>query len=518
MKRRIALGLLFTGAIAAANAQEGRQLLDKLYLQESSLQSQNAALLQQVETPNIGETAIRYSIADGDFKHPLLPAQSHYFGFSSSRFQELKGWKLYGKFDLQTGTEKSVAHTAQLDPLRLNPYLLMDSLQGDWNKQRYGIAVNVASPFFKDRIAVGLGLKYNVHTGARQRDPRSENTQNALELRPAVAYKLNERHTLGAFGNYQHFVEDLRLSNIDNKASHNLYKLIGLGEYVGSAPFMMTVEMGRRYTGQQFGGGLNYSYQYAGFNSHVEAYYNKHKEEATDGSTHPQNAGEHRYTVYGLQLNLSYTNSFGIHQIQGSWSQKDVDNREFHQYQDPISKDYITLFSEVFNTNLVTDAALGYSFGKQQHGQLSWQARLHAQYSGMDNRYATSQSQQTVDRMYYKVDFDKYLLAADQSGFVLSAGLGYSEAIKTIFHYVEKPYSTNFVAKHILYPTNAFLATDFWQANAAVQYVFKPKADAVTQFYIKASGGYVKPSTSNEYFAKGMSRINGQLAIGVYSF
>lgn len=510
--------MLFTGLATVAAAQEGRQVLDKMSLQETSLQSQNAALLQEVNSSNIGESALTYRIEDGDFKHPLLAQQSHYFGFSSSRFQELKGWKLYGKFDLQTGREKSVAHTTQLDPLRLNPYLLMDSLQGDWNKQRYGIVVNVASPFCKDRIAVGLGLKYNVQTGARQRDPRSENTQNELQLRPSIAYKLNAQHTVGAFGNYHHFVEDLIIQNVDKLTSHNIYKLIGLGEYVGSSPIFMTVEMGRRYAGQQFGAGLNYSFQQQGFRSHFEAYYNANKESATDGATYPQNAGEHRFKEYGFHLDMSQTSPVAVHQLRAFWSQKDVDNREFHQYQDPISKNYITLFSEVFNTNLLTEASLAYGFGKLRNDRLSWKGGLSAQYTGMDNRYAGNNSQQTVDRISYKADFDKYFLAADQSGFVVNLGLAYSEAIKTIFNYEEKPYATNFVAKEILYPTNAFLGMDFWQANAGVQYVFKPKDGGSTQFYIKASGGYIKPTAGNEYYAKSISRINGQLAIGLFSF
>lgn len=519
MNRRIVLGLLLTGVTGVAIAQEGQQVLEKMKLQEVQIDSRNSALLQTVRTSNIGESTASYTLEDGDFKHPLLAAQSHYFDFSSKRYQEFKGWKLYGRFDLRTGIEKDVPHTSQLDPLRLNPYILMDSLQGDWNKQRYGLEAKVASPFFNDRIAVGLGLKYAVNTGARQRDPRPENTQNDLELIPSVAYKFNERNILGLFGSYNYLSEDVKITSVNYNVAHNLYKLLGLGEYEGSSPiFLSSGDLIRRYAGNRFGGGLNYSYTHGGFRSHLEGFFQQHTEKAMDGSIYPKNAGEHRYKRYGFQADLSQTTISGIHQLRAEWVQTDIENKEFHQYQDPITRNYVTLFSDVLHTNLVTQTALGYQFGRLKDDKLSWKVGAKAQYNGWDNRYATNKSQQTVDRMQYAVDFDQYFIGADRSGLVLHVGLGYSDAFKTVFKYEEKAYSTNFIAEEVLYPTNAFMSTDFWQVNGAVQYVFKPTAKSGTQFYIKASGGYLKPTEGNAYFAKSMSRMNGQLAIGIFSF
>lgn len=519
MNRRIVLGLLFSGATAGAFAQEGRQQQDKLNLQETVVQSQNAAFLQQMQVDNLGESAISYTNEDGSFKHPLLANKSQYFGFKSSRFQDLKGWKLYGSFNLKAGKEKDVAYTTQLNPLRLNPYILVDSLQGDWNKQHYGFDVQVASPYFHDRVAVGLGLSYQVSTGARQRDPRPQNTQNLLNLKPAMAYKLDEHNIVGLYGQYNYFVEDLTVTNVNTNTVHNIYKLIGLGEYVGSSPlFLAAGGFARRYAGDTFGGGLTYSLNKGDFKGYVEGFYNHHKETATDGTTYPQNPGTHRYHAYGFNASLSQTQDYGIHSLRASWDQKDIANTEYHQYQDPITKVYETLFSGVFNTNLVTQSSLSYQFGKLNGKDLVWKAGVGAQYQGVDNRYATNLSQQTVDRLTYQADFTHYFMAKDQSGFVVQLGGAYADVLKTVFNYPEKSYATNFVAKEILYPTNAFLSTKFWQANAAVQYVFKPMQKTGSQLYIKASGSYLKPTTTNEYFAKKMSRTTAEIALGIYSF
>ena len=519
MNRRIVLGLLFSGATVGVFAQEGRQQHDKLSLQETVVQSENAAFLQQMQLTNMGESSIRYTQEEGRFKNPLLANKSQYFGFNSSRYQDLKGWKLYGNFNLIAGKEKEVAHTTQLNPLRLNPYILVDSLQGDWNKQSYGFDVKVASPYFNDRVSVGMGLSYQVATGARQRDPRPQNTQNLLNVKPALAYKLNKYQTLGLYGQYTSFVEDLTVSNINTNTVHHIYKLSGLGEYLGSSPlFLAGGGLTRRYAGDTFGGGLTYGLSKGAFKGQLEGFYNQHKETAVDGTTYPQNPGTHRYHAYGVKASLSQTQDYGIHSLRASWDQKDIRNTEYHQYQDPITKVYETLFAGVFNTNLVTQSSLSYQFGKLKGKDLLWKAGLGAQYQGLDNRYATNLSQQTADRLTYHADFTRYFMALDQSGFVVRLGGAYADVLKTKFHYPEKSYATNFVAKAILYPTNAYLATKYWQAEASLQYVFKPMQKTGSQLYISASGSYLKPTTANEYFTKKMSRTVAEVAFGIYAF
>lgn len=519
MKLNIILGVLFAGNMMIGYAQQGRQVHDQALLQEVGLQSNNPAMLQSANVGTMGESSLGYQITDGQFKHPLLGDQSHYMRFSSARYEDLKDWKLYGKFNVNLGRENNVAHTTQLNPLRLNPYIVVDSLQGDWNKQDYAIDVAIASPYYNDRVSVGMGLRYEAKTGARQRDPRTQNTHNFLEVRPAVAAKIGEQGLLGAYGLYSRFVEDLRVENINNQTVHNIYRLLGLGEYVGSAPtFISSGAVARRYEGDKFGVGLTYMYTAGNTKVMAEAFFNHYREDAVDGSTYPQNAGQHNMKEYGAKVWLHTAAELLSHNVQLAWVLKDVDNTEFHQYQDPTTREYITLFSDVFNTNLVTEASLRYDIAKRKGEDLSWKLAFGTRYDGWDNRYATNQSQQTVDRLSYKLDFDKYFANEQHAGFIINIGVGYSDAFRSTFHYEEKSYSTNLVAREILYPTNAFLETDFWLGNVAMQYVFKPARNNKTQFYMKAGGHYRQPTNENNYFVKSMSRLVGQLAIGVYSF
>lgn len=511
--------LCVLATVALAKGQSSSFEKEQFNLHEIAQGSNNSALLNELDFQNLGESKLYFRHTNGTFKHTLLAKEANHYGFESERYQKFGDWRVYGKFGVEMGREIDVPHTTQLDPLRINPYIVVDSLSGDWNKQAYVIETKIASPVIAENISLGLGLKYHVATGARQRDPRPQNTNNELVLTPSISYKLDTRSVLGLTGTYRHFVEDFNVRNINTMTMHNLYKLIGVGEYVGSSPiFMSSGGITRQYNGDLFGGGLQYSYTNKGLKALAEGYYNSNREKVTDGTIYPQNAGEHAYAQYGFSIAAVWQGHSLIHRWDLLWDQKDVDNTEFHQYQDTESKEYVTLFSDIFNTNLVTTAALNYQLAKNKEGLVNWETGVGLAYSGWDNRYASNYSQQTVDRLSVRAHFNKYFHFEKSAGIRVSAHPEYSKVLSSIFAYDDKAYSTNFVAQHILYPANAFMGADYWKLGADIQYNFKKSDSSATQFYVKMSGLSIQPTGSDAYFSMGDSRFVGQVALGLLSF
>jgi len=518
MHRNIVFSLMAIASIGVVNAQTAPFELEKFKTQEVGLNSNNAALLNTVDFKNLGESSVFYKGASGAFKHPLVGEKSQYGGFQTARYQALKKWKFYGKFALDFGKDKEVSNTTQLNPLRLNPFIIVDSLSGDWNKQNYDIAVKIASPILADKFSFGLGLDYKVSTGARQRDPRPENTNNILTVKPGATYLIDQNSTIGINGLYQNFVEDFTVSNINTTTVHNMYKLIGVGEYIGSAPFFIsTGGITRRYEGNKFGAGLQYVLSHDQWRFAADAFYNHNKENAIDGTTYPQQAGQHEYDEYGLNLEALWHANTIQHRLDIGWIQQNIDNTEFHQYQDVISKEYITLFSNVFNTNLVTNANLNYSFVKYKGNDLNWKWGANLAYAGWDNRYSVKESQQTVDRLTYGLNFKKYFNFANLSALSFAINPAYSQSIESTFAYDEKAYSTNFVANNILYPANDYLAANYFTIAANLQYVFKPSKNN-TQVYIKVTENFIKPVENTDYFSKSQRRLDWQLSVGLLTF
>jgi len=419
---------------------------------------------------------------------------------------------------LNFGSEKGVNNTTQLNPLRLNPFIIVDSLSGDWNKQNYELEAKIASPIVANEFIFGLGVKYNVSTGARQRDPRPLNTSNNLILTPSATFLINEINAVGINGLYHNFVEDFSVENINTYTVHNMYKLIGLGEYIGSVPtFIGSSGITRRYEGNKFGGAIQYVFKGEKLRFLAEGFANYNSESARDGSSNPQEAGKHEYLEYGTNVEAVLKNGNYAHRFDLSWSQQNIDNIEYHQYQDSDTRQFVTLFSQIFNTNLVTNTNLNYMFSKTKEDVLDWNLGGSVVYAGWDNKYSANESQQTVDRLSYGLSFKKFFYFNSGSAFLVELNPSISKSIDSKFAYSEKSYSTNFVANNILYPTNSFLSADYFNISASIQYNFKQSKNN-TQLYIKLSENYSKPTKSIEYFSKSMHRLDWQLSLGILTF
>lgn len=510
--------LMMVGLMRVAHAQDTMRDIDQFKRENIGLTSKNTTLLNTVDFKTAGESKLFFEHTQGEFKHPLLAREKNGGGFYSERYQDLKDWKVYGMIAVNLGSEKDVPHTTQLNPLRINPYIVVDSLMGDWNKQDYQLQAKLVSPLFKDRYSFGIGLNYAVATGARQRDPRPQNTNNSLELAPSFLYKLSEQHHIGVNGIYRHFIEDLSVSNVNRQFTHNMYKLIGVGEYVGSMPTFMSVEMIRRYNGNLYGGGLQYVYAGTGIKVLGDLYINSNKEDAIDGSATPLKAGRHAYLEYGINMAASLRQSSLLHRVDFTWNQKDVDNTEYHQYQDPESRQFVTLFSNVFNTNLITTSDLQYNLTKYKSEQLNWVLGISGAYAGWDNKYSSNRSQQTVDRIDYGLTGTKFIYFKDASRLNFTIKPAYSQCVDSEFAYDEKAYATNFVAKNILYPTNSYLSADYWTLDAEAQYTFKTSKKSPSNMYVRLSGAYSKAIKEIAYYPENAKRVVMQVTVGMLSF
>ena len=506
--------------MSVANAQSSFEF-DQIKLQDVGLKTSNASLLVTNDIDNYGESNVFYKVSSGAFKNPLIADKSNHGGFATERYQRINNWKLYGKFDISFGKDKDVSNTTQLNPLRLNPYIIADSLSGDWNKQFYNVEGKISSPIVNEKYVFGLGLKYNVGTGARQLDPRPQNTSNNIALAPSLTYLINEINAIGINGLYSHFVEDFTVQNVNTTTVNNMYKLIGVGEYIGSSPiFISTGSITRRYNGNQYGGALQYVYKGEKTRLFAEGFVNVNKENAIDGTLYPQEAGQHEYINYGLNGEATIAAGQNSHRIEASWNQYNVENTEFHQYQDATSKAYITLYAEKFNTNLVTNSNIDYAFVNRKNDNISWLLGAGLQYSGWDNKYSLNKSQQTVDRLTYKIDLKKYFYFENSRALKIELTPTYSQAIDADFVYDEKSYSSNFVATNILYPTNAYLKADYVGLGASVQYNFKKSSKNNTQLYIRLAENYTKQTSSKEsiYIESKADRSVWQLSLGLLTF
>lgn len=271
------------------------------------LHTQNAAGLQLSNVPTAGYTAFGALLENGDFKKSQQAADDRQFGFHSSRYQRLKKGVIYGSFNYIQQWSNQVNWSDVLDPYRGTPYIIADSIGGNWKKQRYDLELKAATaPLLGERMVLGAGIKYSVFTGARQNDPRPLNNAGELTLTPSLVYRLGKNQQLGINGVYGFYKEDISFELKNTNVTHSLYKLLGLGQ-VTSPPSILATAASRYYKGKKYGAALQYNIGSENWQWLTEAAYTTYTEQVTDGSGIPLLSGTYKRKDYQLFSVFQYT-------------------------------------------------------------------------------------------------------------------------------------------------------------------------------------------------------------------
>lgn len=482
---------------------------------ESLLKLNTSAFLGDLALPVIGNTTLGYFSESGKFRHPYTGKTKRGVAFGTEKFQRSGDWTFYGRFDFKTLKEKDLSFTSLVNPFTDNPYQIVDSLKGDWNKQFYDMAVKIASPLFAEgKMRAGLDLSYQVATGARQMDPRAKDVENKIHLAPNVTYRISERHQIGLAVNYDYWKNDLKLTRANINQQYNVYKLLGLGEYMGATPVIMTSDLTRGYIANRYGTELTYLYQCDQLRWLTSGSYLRHLENATDGTTYPMKAGKHVYDSYSLLTAIDIKRGSYNHHIDLGLSYIDIANTEYQQLQRTEDRSYETIFEGTLNTALRSSIALSYLLGKELGDYNSdWFAKASVKYSGWDNRYAIPQGKEILDRVDFGLRFNKSF-----SQWMIDLASNYSFSVKDEWNFTAKNYSSNFVANTIVLPIHQYLSSDQLANALSVQYRFRPSGRYNSQLYLKASGNVETALSTVGGIEKGQSRYGVSLALGVLTF
>jgi len=495
----------------------GQENPDLSYSKEKEplLKLNTSAFLGDLALPVVGNTNLGYFSEGGKFRHPYVGKSRQGVAFATEKFQRSGNWTFYGRFDFKTLKEKELPFASLVNPLTDNPYQIVDSLKGDWNKQFYDMAVKIASPLFAaGKMRAGLDLSYQVATGARQMDPRSQDTENKIHLAPNMTYRLSEQHQIGLAVNYDYWKNDLKLGRANINQQYNVYKLLGLGEYMGAAPVIMTADLSRGYIANRYGAELTYLYQADQLRWLVSGGYLRHHENATDGTTYPMKAGKHAYDRYNLLTAIDLKRGRYNHHVDLELSYMDISNTEYQQLQRTDDRSYETIFEGALNTALRSNLGLSYLLGKESDSYHSdWFAKASVRYSGWDNRYAIPQGKEIIDRVDIGLRFNKSL-----SRWIVDLASNYSFSVKDEWNYSLKDYSSNFVANTIALPIHQYLSADRLTNALSLQYRLKSFGKNNSQLYLKAAGSMETALSTVGAIEKGQSRYGVSLGIGVLTF
>jgi len=193
------------------------------------LNSINASKFYQSGIRNYSKIELNYSNEDGDYKKVYDPAKNYKIGFNTTGIKSYKKLHFLGTFDYNREISKEIDWSLMMDADRANPFIIADSIGGDWIKDHYALGLKVGSEPLWDIIHFGLNLNYSVGMGGRDNDPRPKSTTKNINIVPSVTFTLGSKSSLGVsyvYGDYKQNIDVMIKSGV---GSAYFYKIMGLG-------------------------------------------------------------------------------------------------------------------------------------------------------------------------------------------------------------------------------------------------------------------------------------------------
>lgn len=510
---------LFVFGSGALYAQHSKLVEWNLNQQKiTALKTQTIPLsLLAVDSLNVGNSHVEYFTKQTDFKDVHSPKSTEGFKIQSERLVTLRDWKFYGNFSFDKFTEKQSGFTVMGNPNRENPYKIADSItNAQWSKQKYLLELKTISPEIFKNTKVGVEVRYEINNAARQVDPRPLDKSLDLNISPFLVY--NIKQWLFAAGmQYTSYREDLHISLQNNQKPKNIYKLLGLGEYLYSNPILLSGSLNRIYQGDGFGFNVAFG-RWMTTQSKVQLSFSRKKvdETATDGTTNPYTAGLHERTEQNFNITYENVTDNNQHFAEVGFKNINSDNTEFIQSLNPITQQYELVYSSIMHTRNNNKYFANYKVNMFKNSQMLWRLGIGMQYESINEDYASTQSNLELNSLIVHLSAAKFWKIR-QSQFSLGWKGVYKKVGDNNFKYVSNNASTNFVALNITQPNFEFAITPFFENTMEVQWIFPKFKKSTSQLYLNVNYSNRKPlNTSNSVFNK-TSNNYFNITLGLYN-
>lgn len=336
-----------------------------LSIQNIWLQTSNpVAYLNVKGDPMNGQ--ISYSHLSGDYKYISDPQSMNRGNIAIEGFKKVNKLQFYGSFSYDISKLKEQRWKDVLMPSPGNPFVLGDSIGGNYNNESFEIKGAVASSF-SENIKWGIAATYKGGSSADHNDPRPLIDAVRYSIRPGVIYNFSD-WSIGLNLEYEGYKENIDITSVEASTTHRFFLFQGLGNYFQSSG------MGyyRRYKGNTFGGDIQIIRNYNSFENILQLGYRNKIEKSEDGEDDSFfKSGDYEEITYSamnlfsikrnhishlIKLNVDYNSS------KGTWyDQQKVTNSNGKQIWEVYNK------SVKYKDN-ITKAGLEYTWLKEKQG------------------------------------------------------------------------------------------------------------------------------------------------------
>ena len=300
---------------------------------------------------------------DDDIKLTQQPGITTSYHAATEGFMKLGRLSLFGSFRYANNRYDDLIYNGTLMFNTLNPYLLGDSVSArqfiEGFNMKGGLSYQV-----NNRITIAANGEYTSDVGAKQKDPRNENTISLLKVSPGIIYDLGKTK-IGLSGSVYTTSNEISYS-VEGNWNQNLFVFLGLGYF---RPELNISSYSQWYTGKGYAGALQASYTSGNIFAVAELSYDHFNEEARSGSSFRLIDGIAEINHISFTGLLRITKGKALHLVSLDGSLKAMNGDEILQRSYTVNKgtysyDSLATVSWIKNKHMISDinADAQYSF------------------------------------------------------------------------------------------------------------------------------------------------------------
>ncbi|WP_298647103.1 DUF6850 family outer membrane beta-barrel protein [uncultured Proteiniphilum sp.] len=257
------------------------------------LQSQNP-----VAYAGIGDAMdirVAYDHISGSYKHLSDPKSTNGGKVSAEGFRQVGQLHFFGSFSYGISRLNRQKWKNVLMPSPGNPYLLADSIGGDYNNELFDIRGAMASSI-NDKTTWGIAVTYKGGSSSDENDPRALIDAVRYSIRPGILYRFS-RWSIGADAGFEGYAEKIGMESYYGTSNFVFFQFQGLGNYFPDSGNGHS----RRYKGKATGGNIQIGREGRNMENIFQLGYKLNKEESEDGSTaSPFKSGDYKEDTYSV--------------------------------------------------------------------------------------------------------------------------------------------------------------------------------------------------------------------------
>lgn len=466
--------------------------LELLKEQKLWFHSSNAAGAALDNLQNYSLVDVSYGTTKGDFHRPQQGDKQNSLLVGCEGFLNLNSAYAWGEFKFEQRNIYDALFNASIsDPYRGMPFFMADTNSSNWHNQYYDMRFRVGTPFYNDRLAIGIEGLYKASIAAKQLDPRVDTRYFQLDLVPGVVYKINENNSVGADFQFSALKEDSRMKNINLTVPQTYYVLYGLGVAV------QQIGDGERtdYHGTKLGGGVQYNFRSGNLNLLATADYSRRVENFDRNPTVPKKDASVNDHIWKAVVTAHLTGTTWSNFLTLTGNFRDLDGIQYVSTYDNSEsfQGWIDIYRSVRSTYKTTALSVDYSLLRNRDTEYAWRVDAGIDYVKQDDKYILPASSMDYENLYMHIAFKYNAKLGNQlrRRLLMTATGGYNSNLSGEYIYggvnPDSPTVTDLANME-----EAYFTTDYYRLGLTAEYSQQFSKTRMMNFFARASINYTK--------------------------